>query len=474
MAVTKTVIDIYEDQALTVLNQTITTNSDANPVEATNLDAGTAYWATVKVTSGGITSNASAPYIIYTYPDVFFVGNPTVHGTSVSFEVATTTDDVVILKCGMVYSTDPYMALNPMEDTTNQAGYQTTLTGLQPQTTYYLQPICYDTLGRIYRNPNIVYVTTGNSIPVVTLFNITPSSSSVTGAVNVVYGGTLTNLEIRLRPTAGGSYITATGYTTTTGQQQWTCAGLTPGVNYTVFAAASSTDGNGTAEDSFDTTASGAYVTLDDCVLANPNTSSIHVEASGFMDTGDVLDTVGVMVFTSNDHTGVPVADVYGQQGEQNLVRQINNLPAGTTLYAFAYADYYAAGIQTTTRVWSASQSVLTVPTIEWSLVSTVGNTTYSGGVVVSGQAATTTVAVAYKASSDSTWTSVSVSAGGGFSITGLTPNTAYDLRATASNASGSSVIGRSFTTSVSTATVVISTIHSITPASATAEISYN
>lgn len=189
MAITKTVIDIYEDQALTVLNQTVTTNSDANPVTIGTLDAGTKYYATVKVTENGTESQASEVYPFYTYPDVYFSATPTASGTSITFSVLTSSTDVDIDQCGVVIAVDQYFSVNPAYYMSPHGidGYQYTITGLLENQTYYIAPIVYDELGRIYQNPNYATVTTGTQPPTVVALsatNITPIAADITISIS--------------------------------------------------------------------------------------------------------------------------------------------------------------------------------------------------------------------------------------------------------------------------------------------------
>ena len=102
--------------------------------------------------------------------------------------------------------------------------------------------------------------------------------------------------------------------------------------------------------------------------------------------------------------------------------------------------------------VWSASQSVLTAPTVEFGNVFAVGATTLDGSIVPHGSVISTTM-VQYKPTNGSAWTQATLN-GNSFYISGLTPNTTYDLTATVTNASGSYTVSNVFTTNVADPTV--------------------
>ena len=346
--------------------------------------------------------------------------------------------------------------------------------GLTTGQVYYFAPVVTDVYGRMWRGQT-VYVTAGALAPSVTLAEIVAYSDSARGMINVVSEVPLTALTVRLQPVGGGAYINATVPAVTTGVQQWTVTGLTPETSYNVVATATSSAGSGMASRQLMTTASGNAALLQDAApYGEDPTSMIFVEVQGVVDTGMQVYAVGASAFTTNDHTGTPSATVEGARYSDFLSDNITGLSAGTTYYVFGYMDYENQTTQTMHRVWSSGEAVLLAPTVQWSESSHVSDTRYMGGVIVGGDIATTNVTVQYKLSSDVNWSYVAVDANGEFVINGLTANTTYDLAATATNASGSSTVKKSFTTPAIKEIVTITTISDITYDSAVATIAYN
>lgn len=190
MAVTRTVIDIYNDAGLTDLEQEVLTNSDANPVDVQYLAAGTRYWATITVTDDGVTSPASAKYQFITLPEVYFTSVPAlVGGTSIAFSVQTTHPHVGVDQCGVVVGTDPDFIVNPLYalGAHGADSVQDVVTGLQPNTTYFLAPIVYDSLGRVYRDPVWVSVTTGSEEPSVAVIGVA-RTTPIAADINIQIG----------------------------------------------------------------------------------------------------------------------------------------------------------------------------------------------------------------------------------------------------------------------------------------------
>ena len=432
MAITRSIIRIYSDETLQNLVKTVTTNSDAEAIDVTNLDEGQEYWATVQITDDGLNSEESEGYKFYTIPDCIFNDTPVVLGTSIYFDVSTVTNTVGIQKCGVILGQQGerrdryYWDENP--------DYRGEIFGLLPNTSYILTPCVVDEFDRLWKNTSeTTIIRTTSEAPQVAINNLNASATTVTGTVTVASEVEISDLLVRFLPLGGGTYINATGYTAQTGSQQFTATGLTPNTTYTIYATARNIGGNTTTTTTVTTLAITATVTLDDCDLSSQSpTDTVYVEATGTVGSGAEIDTVGIRFFTTNSTTGTPVGDEYGQQGQASVVGTVSGLPSGTTLYVFAYMDYLIGSELHT--IYSASQTVVTVPVIQFTS-QTVQETTCSGTFTVSGNTLSA-VAVQYKAPNDLVWHDATVS-GGTYTITNLTRGVTYSLKGTATNSGG-------------------------------------
>lgn len=442
MAITRSIIRIYSDETLQNLVKTVTTNSDAEAIDVTNLDEGQEYWATVQITDDGINSEESEGYKFYTIPNCQFNETPGVLGTSIYFDVSAITNTVGIQKCGVILGQQGerrdryYWDENP--------DYRGEIFGLLPNTSYNLTPCVIDEFERIWKNTSeTTIIRTTSEAPQVAINNLNASATTVTGTVTVASEVEISDLLVRFLPLGGGTYINATGYTAQTGSQQFTATGLTADTTYTIYATARNIGGNTTTTTTVTTLAITATVTLDDCDLSVTSpTDTVYVEATGTVGSGAEIDTVGVKFFTSNSTTGTPVGDEYGQQGQSSIANSVGNLPSGTTLYAFAYMIYNIGADSYT--VYSASQTVVTVPVMQF-VSQVVQEDTCSGTFTVFGNTITS-IAVQYKSPNDLVWQNATIT-GNTYTMTHLTRGVTYSMRGLATNSGGT------YTTSTSTFT---------------------
>lgn len=434
MAITSSTIRIYSDEELQTLVRTITTQGSDSAIEVSGLSEGETYYATVQVTENQMTSEESDGYEFHTLPDCVFSEAPTAVGTSIYFSTEVNTNSVGIVREG-VFCQIANASETGVYVTSDQPTFQSSVDNLRENTTYRLIPCVRDEYGRLWLNTSdMELVTTTAAPPVVGIGDLNASANSVNGSVTVLSTVPLTNLLVRLLPLGGGTYINATGYTTQTGTQQFICNGLTAGTTYTVYATATNMGGSTMSNATVTTTTVIATATLDDCSLdPQSQTDSVYVEASGTVGTGATIDLVGVKFFSSDSTSSTLIADVYGQQGQDFLISTARNLPAGTTMYAFAYMDYAVDNQMFT--IYSASQQITTQPIIVINTMNVTSNTC-GGNYSVTGTA--TAIAVKYKTVSAGTWSDADTSVGRNtYLINGLTPNTTYQIKATATNAGG-------------------------------------
>lgn len=470
MAINTTTVKLYNNQQKGTQIGTVYTASDANPILADGLSVGKTYYATITATdTHGETSAESPVYAFRTLPNVSFVGTPSATGTTIFFEVDTATTDVGIARCGVIYSKDfDFSVVRPYYDWTDQSGYQSFIPNLDEGTIYYIAPIVEDEYGRVYINETQkTGITTGVNAPSIMLMNIIANQTTAEGDIYIESSAAITAVSVRLLPTGGGNYIDATGYTTATGLQHWTVSGLAPSTEYTVYASCSNAGGSDTATGTLTTNNVEASVTLEDfSLVVGSKTDSVYVEAVG---TGQniEIDTVGVKFYTVDSHSGTPIADAYGQQGQTSLQTTQSGLPSGEYIYGYAYMDYVIGSDVNT--VWSASQSVLTVPTVSFSNVYAVSATSIESSIVPVGSVITTKT-LTYSVVGSTTWYTSSLN-GNSFRITNLQPDTEYRVRATVGNASGSSNYTETYRTATPTPTVTTVNATDITPSAARVNI---
>lgn len=466
MAITSSTIRIYEDYDLLNLVKTITTQSDIDAIDVISLEEGEVYYATVQVVENGQTSEESGGYRFYTLPDCYFTALPTAVGTTINFETDVITNVVGIDRSGAVcIRTDgTSRAVYTLSD---QTPFNSSFENLDEDTFYTIKPCVYDEFGRLWINDDDgQIVKTTSAPPTVAISDLNPTANTLSGTVTVNSNVPITNLVIKLLPQGGGAYIDAVGYSAQSGTQQFTASGLTADTTYTVYATATNMGGSATAEAVFSTMTVTASVTLDDCTLdSSSKTDSVYVEASGTVGSGGTLNVVGVKFFSDNSTSSTLISDTYTQQGVANLVTTVNNLPNGTTMYAFAYMEYEVGG--ETFVVYSTSQSVTTVPTIAFGQQN-ITTDSCSGSYTINGTA--TSMAIEYRDVSIPSWNNATVNQNN-YSITNLTPNTYYFLRGTVSNASGTYTVQEQFLTDNASAPSISLTINNVTANGATANL---
>lgn len=471
MAITSSTLRIYTDSDKSSLVDTIITAGATNPILAENLDEGQEYWATITVAEDqGRESDESPVYQFFTLPDVVFTTRPSAAGTTIQYSTAPITHTVGIARYGIRYTTDPNQIHSREKYSWEPSGF---LTELAPNTTYYLTPVVEDVFGRRWLNDTEkVGVSTGAKAPSIALLNVTAYQTSAEGDILITSNSPITAVSVRLQAQGSSTYINATGYTTTAGTQHWTAEGLSPLTTYTVYASCANESGMATDTATITTNNITASVTLDDYSLAVQDPySSIYVEAVG-TGTGIEADTVGVKFYLTDSHAGTHIADTYGQQGQTSITSTQSGLPNGEYIYGFAYMDYLIGSDVNT--VWSASQSVLTAPTVDFGQIFAVGATTLDGSIVPHGSVISTKTLEYRVASQSAQWNTATLNDNNTFYISGLTPSTTYNLRATVSNASGSKTIATNFTTSPAGPTVTTLEATEITSSSAIVSIAIN
>ena len=353
---------------------------------------------------------------------------------------------------------------------TGAGSYSCNMTSLVPNETYYVRAYATNGQGTAY-GAEVEFVAREGMPVVATLdvTDITATSAKAHGKVSNQGGSAVTERGIcwstEPSPTINGSHAhSGTG----AGEYTVDMTGLAPGTKYYVRAYAINAQGmtyggqeDFTTEATLPTVATGSI---------NGTTVSGEVTSEG----GATVTERGVCWSTS--HT--PTLDgSHGSSGSGlgTFSVELTDLAPGTTYYVRAYATNSAGTAYGSEKTLTTEANLPTVTTGE---VTNIGQNTAqgSGNVTDSGGAMVTERGVCWSTSHNPTISGSHANSGtgvGGFtvSMTGLTANTHYYVRAYAKNSAGVSYGNEvDFTTSQNTSapTVTTSQVTNITQTTAT------
>jgi len=349
---------------------------------------------------------------------------------------------------GVCYGTTsaPDVSGNHTTDDSGVGIFVSTITGLTPNTVYYIRAYATNKAGTAYGN-EITATTT--AIIAATLTTADVTSITLTSAVS---GGNITadgNDAITAR---GVCWATTTGPTidndkTTdgagTGSFISNLTGLQAGVTY--FLRAYATNSAGTAygnEISFTTTA----VAIPTLVTSPVTSITLTSAVSGGNITEDGGGNVTARGVCWNTVTGPTIANSLTSNGTGTgiFVSNLTELTAGTTYYIRAYATNSAGTAYGNEVPFTTTSNPVVVPTLTTTAATSItstsassgGNITADGGSAVTSRgvcwATTANPTTANPKTTDATGTGIYVS-----NLTGLLPGTVYHIRAYATNTAG-------------------------------------
>jgi hypothetical protein len=349
---------------------------------------------------------------------------------------------------GLVYDTSP----NPTTGNLIVSGgsgtgeFASNITGLTPNTTYYIRAYASNFYGTTYGN-EVTFTTSASTVPVVA--STTPVTSI--GQTTAISGGNISS--------DGGSPVTARGVVWSTSANPTTSnskttdgtgidtftstiSGLSPKTTYYVRAYA--TNVNGTTYGTQTSFATIDVPELTTTAISNLTNNSAQSGGSISTDNGSAITAKGVVWSTNQNPTIALTTKTSNGAGSSNFTSNLTSLSPSTTYYVRAYATN-AAGTGYGNQVILTTSTVPTVFT-NITISNITDNDAQSGGTVAADGASTVTArGVVWSTSTNPTVTlptkTIDGTDTGPFTsvITGLTGNTTYYVKAYATNANGTS-----------------------------------
>jgi hypothetical protein len=455
----------------------------------TGLTANTTYYVRAYATNSEGTSygsevsfrtsqNTSAPTVSTSQVTDITQTTAKGHGNVTSDGGATVTER------GVCWSTfhNPVVSGSHASSGTGTGNFTVNMTGLTANTTYYVRAYAKNSQGTSYGSE--VSFTTSAALPTVTTSQVTNiASTTATGGGNVTNSGGA-NVTVRgvcwstsHNPTVSGSHAVASSGGT--GSYTVSMTGLTANTTYYVRAYATNSAGTAYgAEVSFTTSQNVTTPTVTTSQVTNITQTTATGGGNVTSDGGATVTQRGVCWSTSHNPTTSSSHAAASSGGTGSFTVSMTGLTANTTYYVRAYATN-SAGTAYGTEVSFTTGQNITTPTVTTSQVTNIAQTTATGGgnVTSDGGATVTQRGICWSTSHNPTTSSSHAAASSGgmgsytVSMTGLTANTTYYVRAYATNSAGTAYGTEvSFTTSqnVTTPTVTTSQVTDITQTTAT------
>ena len=354
--------------------------------------------------------------------------------------------------------------------------FTATMTHLSPNTSYYLRAYAINGAGTSY-GEEVEFTTLSISVPGVTTTSVTNiGQTTATGGGNVISDGGSPVTERGIcwstshNPTISGSHANnGTG----TGSYTVNITGLTLNTTYYVRAYAINSQGVAYGEEVNFTTNAVGMPTVNTSAVTNISQNTATCGGNVTSDGGATVTARGVCWSTSQNPT-VNGNHTTNGTGTGSFTSNITGLSMNTTYYVRAYATNSAGTSYGEQKTFTTSGSGM--PTVTTNNMSNITQTTAtSGGNVTSDGGATVTArGVCWSTSQNPTVSGNHTTNGTGTgsftsSITGLSANTIYYVRAYATNSHGTAYgEQKNFMTSPAAPTVTTSQVSNITQNSAT------
>ncbi len=354
---------------------------------------------------------------------------------------------------GVVWSTNTNPTISLTTKTSNGSGtgtFSSSLTGLTPNTAYYVRAYATNSAGTGYGNE--ITFTTSTSLVLPTVSTISASSITTTtatsgGNISSDGGSAVTTRGVVWSTSANPtiSLTTKTSNGTGTGTFSSSLTGLTPNTTYYVRSYANNSAGTGYGNQViFKTSSTIVLPTITTASISAITSTTANSGGNISSDGGSAITSRGVVWSTSINPTISLTTKTSNGTGAGTFSSSITGLSPNTVYYIRAYATN-SVGTGYGNEITFTTNSTGVPPTVTTLTISaTTSTTSISGGnVSLDGGSAVTSRGVVWSTSANPTislTTKTSNGIGNGTfssSLTGLSPNTTYYVRAYATNSAG-------------------------------------
>lgn len=442
------------------LNDLHTTNGNGNGTftsNITDLQLGTTYYVRAYATnSKGTTYGAEKTFTTPSGSVTINFSQPTNVTASSATCTAEITDDggAPIAFRGFCWSTSQYPTSdgNHVELGMGSGSFYSTITGLQPSTTYYIRAYATNGAGTHYSTQQTITTTSG--LPVLTtatISNITATTAQSGGTITSDGGFNVTARGICWN-TMGNPDLNGSHTTNGTGTGTFTAnlTNLTPGTTYHVRAYA--TNSTGTVYGNEQTfTASDGLPQVTTGTVSNITATAAQCSGNVTADGGFSVTARGVCWNTMGN------PDVNGDHttngtGTGTFTANMTDLTPGTTYHVRAYATNSTGTVYGSETTFTTSSGNVEF-TISNATNITAVSATCTANITSDGGSTVTERGFCWSTSQYPVTTGSHIAVGNGTgsftsSITDLSPSSTYYVRAYAINAAGTSYSSqKNFTT---------------------------
>ncbi|CAM3774750.1 DUF1566 domain-containing protein [Flavobacterium gelidilacus] len=407
---------------------------------ATNSD-GTAYGKSISFT----TLQATIPIISLTTEANLITATTVKTGG-----IITNSGASAVTSRGVCYSntiTSPTIANTKTNDGTGIGTFVSSLTGLTPNTTYYIRAYATNAIGTAYgdiKSFTTTSATIATGLTTTAISIITQTSANSGGNIAGDGGATITSRGVCWSNTT--SSPTTSNSKTTDGNGIGTFSSnmtsLLPGTTYYVRAYA--TNSAGTAYGSTKTFTT-LYPTIPTGMTTNSVSNIMQTTAtSGGNSTGDggaSITSRGVCWSNTTSSPSINNSKTIDGSGIGSFTSNLTSLLPGTTYYVRAYATNSAGTAYGTAKIFTTSSATIPTGITTFNSSSISQNTATNGGsIATDGGSSITSRGVCWSTTTTSPTIAnsktINGSGTGSFSssLTGLNPNTTYYVRAYATN----------------------------------------